>query len=114
MHVVNMTPSVKKPLIHRDMLVCVAERAQQNRRGQNPNLVERGENSLEANELGVPMSNSFRSICNTRGDTHNILNFSFFNDLVRLMAAQAPLRRRLTHYTFTFTLIGCRAWKCLS
>jgi hypothetical protein len=38
----------------------------------------------ECNELGFPMSNAFRSICKMYGHLHNILNFPFFNDLVRL------------------------------
>ncbi len=81
-----MDPFSKKA-IHRDILVCLAERVQQNRRGprgQSSNLGKRGENSGESNELGVSMSNAFRSISNTYGHVHNILNFSFFNDLVRL------------------------------
>ena len=80
-----MDPLSKKA-IHRDILVCLAERAQQSRREQSSNLGEHGESSGSSNELGSPMSNAyaFRSICNTYGHIHNILNFSFFNDLVRL------------------------------
>jgi hypothetical protein len=81
---IGQVDPLSKKAIHRDVLVCLAERAQQNRRLQSSNIGEHGESTGESNKLGVPMSNSFRSICSTYGHIHNILNVSFFNDLVRL------------------------------
>jgi len=70
-----------KKAIHRDILMCIAERDRQNRRLQSDNLRDQGKNFRE---MGVSMSDSFKSICSTYGHIHNILNSSFFNDLVRL------------------------------
>ena len=81
---ISQVDPLSKKAMHRDVLLCLAERAQQNRRLQSSNIGEHGESSGESNEMGVPMSNAFRSICSTYGHIHNILNFSFFNDLVRL------------------------------
>ncbi len=45
----------------RDTWKRLAERAQQNRRWQSPNLGDRGENSGEPNEQAVPIPNAFGS-----------------------------------------------------
>ena len=74
---IGQVDPLSKKAIHRDVLVCLAERAQQNRRLQSSNIGEHGESTGESNKLGVPMSNAFRSICSTYGHTLHIELFFF-------------------------------------
>ncbi len=107
---ISQVDPLSKKAIHRDILVCLAERARQNRRLQSDNLRDQDK---KFRGMGVSMSNSFnlKSICSTYGHIHNILNSSFFNDMVRL---GSPTSKSLLLHSHSRSSVAAFENVCLS